>query len=154
MKEVEVQEKTKIYIAGPFFKPGERDRIEKIRDLFNNDPFFSDYDLFFPMDHKIKNGENMNNWDWGKAVFDMDVKALEQSDIVVAIYDKHYSDSGTAWELGYAYGLGIPIILLCTDLTADNSIMPLCAASKIYDFQKFVDGEHWDFDVFNIDSLK
>lgn len=154
MQEVETQEKTKIYIAGPFFRPGERDRIEQVRKLFNEDPFFDDYDTFYPMDHTIKDGDKMTNWDWAKAVFEMDIKALEQSDIVVAIYDKHYSDSGTAWELGYAYALGIPVILLCTDLSADNSIMPLCAATKIYDFNKFVAGEHWDFDLFNVNSLK
>jgi len=154
MEQAEAREKTKIYVAGPFFKPGERERIEKIEKLFSEDPFFTGYDVFYPMHHFIKDGEKMSNWDWGKAVFEMDTKALENSDIVVAVYDKHYSDSGTAWELGYAYGLGIPVVLLCTDLEADNSIMPLCAAKRIYDFDKFVAGEHWDFDAFNITSLK
>lgn len=154
MEEIPVLEKTKIYVAGPFFKPGERERLEKIRKLFNEDSFFEDYDLFFPMDHFIKDGENMPTWEWAQAVFDMDTKVLENSDIVVAVYDKHYSDSGTAWELGYAYGLGIPVVLLCTDLKSDNSLMPMCAATRIYDFEKFVAGEHWDFDAFDISSLK
>ena len=154
MKEIEAEELRKIYVAGPFFKPGERERIEQIRKLFKEDSFFNDYDIFFPMDHFIPNGEKMSNWDWSKAVFDMDTKALEQADIVLAVYDKHYSDSGTAWELGYAYGMGIPVILLCTDLNADNSLMPVCAANKIYDFEKFVAGEYWDFDSFNVTSLK
>lgn len=154
MKEVKVNKPIRIYIAGPFFHPEERERIERIRHLFNTDSFFSGYDLFFPMDHFIKDGDKMSNWDWGQAVFDMDIRALENSDIIVAVYDKHYSDSGTAWELGYAYAFGIPIILLCTDIKADNSIMPICSATKIYDFEKFVEGEYWDFDVIDMDSLK
>lgn len=154
MKEAEVEELTKIYVAGPFFKPGERERLEQLRKLFKEDSFFDNYELFFPMDHFIPNGENMSNWEWAKAVFEMDTNALLDADIVVAVYDKHYSDSGTAWELGYAYALGIPVILLCTDLNADNSIMPLCAATKIYDFNKFVEGEYWDFDEFEVSCLK
>lgn len=154
MEEAEVYERTRIYVAGPFFRPGERERIEQVRKLFTEDDFFKGYDIFYPMDHLIPNGETMSNWDWAKAVFKMDTKALEHADIVIAIYDKHYSDSGTAWELGYAYALGIPVILLCTDIEADNSIMPICSAHKVYDFNKFVAGEYWDFDVFNVDSLK
>lgn len=154
MKEAPIEELTKIYVAGPFFKPGERERLEQLRKLFKEDSFFTEYELFFPMDHVIPNGEKMTNWEWGKAVFEMDLEALMDADIILAIYDKHYSDSGTAWEIGYAYGLGIPIILLCTDLNADNSMMPLCSATKIYDFDKFVTGEYWDFDEFEVNCLK
>ena len=136
--------KTKVYIAGPFFKEGERERIEQLRNMFSSDPYYEDFEFFYPMDHFIKGGEKMDNFDWATAVFDMDTKALEDSDIVVAIYDKHYSDSGTAWELGYAYGLGIPVLLLCTDLSADNSIMPILAATRLYDFNKFINQEYFD----------
>lgn len=155
MEKVATKEKTRIYVAGPFFRPGERERLEKIRKLFTEDEFFTDYELFFPMDHFILNGENMSNWDWANAVFNMDTKALENADIVLAVYDKQYSDSGTAWELGYAYGLGIPVVLLCTDIKAENSLMPMCAATKVYDFENFIHGEHWDFDIlFNAETLK
>jgi nucleoside 2-deoxyribosyltransferase len=106
------------------------------------------------MEHFIENGESMSNWDWAEAVFNMDVNALTNSDIVIAIYDKHYSDSGTAWELGLAYGLGIPIFLLCTDLNSDNSIMPLVAADEIYDFNKFINGEYFDVDKSKLQNLK
>ena len=151
----DTNEKIKVYIAGPFFREGERERIEALRKFFDEDEFFySDYEFFYPMDHVIPDGAVMPNEEWAKAVFEMDVTALENADMVIAIYDKHYSDSGTAWELGYAYGLGIPVILLCTDLNADNSLMPICAATKIYDYQKFVDGEYWDFDDFNFDTLR
>jgi len=145
-------EKINLYIAGPFFHPGERERIEKVRTFFTTGEREGNYDLFVPMDHFIPDGDKMSNRDWAKAVFEMDTTALENSDVLVAVYDKHYSDSGTAWELGYAYGLGIPVILLCTDLNADNSIMPVIAANTVYDFEKFVNGEY--FDVSTIDCLK
>ena len=147
-----MEDKIKVYLAGPFFDDGERERIEKVRAFFSSGEREGNYELFVPMDHKIPGGETMSNQDWAKAVFKMDTEALEQSDLVVAVYDRHYSDSGTAWELGYAYGLGTPVILLCTDLTADNSIMPIVAADTIYDFEKFVNDEY--FDVSTINCLK
>ena len=149
-----VGQKIKVYVAGPFFKPGERERLEKLRKIFLEDSFFFEYEFFFPMDHFISDGEKMPNFEWATEVFKMDTRALEQSDIVIAIYDKQYSDSGTAWELGYAYGLGTPVILLCTDLKADNSIMPIISAKRIYDFNKFVNGEYWNVNDFNFETLR
>lgn len=147
-------EKLKVYVAGPFFREGERERLEKLRQFFENDDFFDDYEFFFPMDHKIPGGENMPNGEWAWNVFEMDVKELATSDMVVAIYDTHYSDTGTAWELGFAFANHIPVLLLCTNLEADNSIMPLIAADRIYLFDKFVKGEYFNFDDFDIEKLK
>ena len=147
-------EKIKCYIAGPFFREGERERLEKLREFFKSDEFFDKYEFFFPMDHKIPGGESMPNGEWAWNVFEMDVKELATSKLVVAIYDTHYSDTGTAWELGFAYANHIPVLLLCTDLNADNSIMPLIAADRIYQYDKFVNGEYFDFDEFDIENLK
>ena len=147
-------EKIKCYIAGPFFRDGERERLEKLREFLKSDEFFDKYEFFFPMDHKIPGGESMPNGEWAWNVFEMDTKELAISKLVVAIYDTHYSDTGTAWELGFAYANHIPVLLLCTDLNADNSIMPLIAADRIYQFDKFVKGEYFNFDEFDIENLK
>jgi len=147
-------EKIKCYIAGPFFRKGERERLEKLREFFKSDEFFDKYEFFFPMDHKIPGGESMPNGEWAWNVFEMDVKELATSKLVIAIYDTHYSDTGTAWELGFAYANHIPVLLLCTNLNADNSIMPLIAADKIYQYDKFINGEYFNFEEFNIENLK
>lgn len=147
-------EKIKCYIAGPFFREGERERLEKLREFFKNDEFFDKYEFFFPMDHKIPGGESMPNGEWAWNVFEMDVKELATSKLVIAVYDTHYSDTGTAWELGFAYANHIPVLLLCTNLNADNSIMPLIAADKIYQYDKFVNGEYFNFEEFDIENLK
>jgi nucleoside 2-deoxyribosyltransferase/predicted secreted protein len=41
--------------------------------------------------------------------------ALEESDLIVAIIDGADADSGTAWEIGYAFAQGKPVIALRTD---------------------------------------
>lgn len=146
--------KLKCYIAGPFFREGERERIEKLREFLSNDEFFDKYEFFFPMDHQIPGGESMPNGEWAWNVFEMDLNELASSKLVIAIYDTHYSDTGTAWELGYAYACGIPVLLLCTNLEADNSIMPLVAANRVYLYDKFVKGEYFNFEEFNMEYLK
>jgi nucleoside 2-deoxyribosyltransferase len=40
---------------------------------------------------------------------------VDSSDIVVAVLDGVDVDSGTAWEIGYAYAKGKPVVGLRTD---------------------------------------
>ncbi len=50
-----------------------------------------------------------------RALFDRLVAALDASDLVVAVIDGADADSGVAWEMGYAYARGIPVVALRTD---------------------------------------
>ena len=50
-----------------------------------------------------------------KSIFEMDVAALDWADMVVACMDGPDPDSGTAWECGYAYAKGKPIVCFRTD---------------------------------------
>ena len=114
-----------IYIAGPFFTDKERAFlkivIESAKEIFPNE------ELFIPMEHFIPNGENLSNNEWAEAVFKMDVAALDKSDLVIASYLGLRSDTGTAWEIGYAYAKGIPVNLILPPevLNGEVSIMPI-----------------------------
>jgi nucleoside 2-deoxyribosyltransferase len=48
-------------------------------------------------------------------MFQKHVEAFRSIDIVVAVVDGADADSGTAWEMGYASGIGKPVIALRTD---------------------------------------
>ncbi len=109
----------KIYLAGPFFNEDERKNIEMARDILRARGF----DVFVPMEHKIENGENMPNDEWGKAVFELDKQAIYQTDIIVALYYGLYSDSGTAWEIGFANCLGKKIAIVHLDKKQESSLM-------------------------------
>lgn len=58
----------------------------------------------------IENGEKLTNEEWAREVFDYDVEQIRNADCVLAIYHGHYSDSGTAWELGLAFAHDITCI--------------------------------------------
>ena len=108
-----------IYIAGPFFTDKERAFlkivIESAKEVFPNEELF------------IPNGENLSNNEWAEAVFKMNVEALNKCNRVIAAYSGLYSDTGTAWEIGYAYAKGIPVNLILSPeaLNGEVSIMPI-----------------------------
>lgn len=99
----------KIYVAGPFFNNQERISLRNMIDYIRGN-FPEGTELFIPMEHEIPGGMEMPNPVWAKKVFDMDVQAIKDSDMVIAMYTGHYSDTGTVWEMGFAKALGKPVI--------------------------------------------
>jgi len=101
----------KIYLAGPLFTCAERTWNRRLASALNYEGHF----VFLPQDEEPREKT-------AHAIFDMDVQGIEQSDAVVAIMDGADPDSGTCWEVGYAYarnkfapGRKKPILLVRTD---------------------------------------
>lgn len=109
----------KIYLAGPFFNLEERKLIENLAQVLRSQK----HDVFVPMEHFIEDGDMLPNHIWGQKVFQMDVNELNGSNIIIAVYHGHYSDTGVAWELGYAYGIGIPIVTCHVKREQVSSVM-------------------------------
>lgn len=109
----------KIYLAGPFFNEEERKNVELTRDILREKKF----DVFVPMEHKVEDDQKMPNHIWGKKVFEMDKEAIYNCDIMVAIYYGLYSDSGTAWEVGFAKCLGKQIVIVHVGNQKEKSLM-------------------------------
>lgn len=51
----------------------------------------------------------------GQLIFKTCLDALTSADVVIALLDGVQVDDGTAWEIGYAYALGKPILGIRTD---------------------------------------
>lgn len=98
----------KIYLASPLFTLAEKKQIEYWAQKFRE---FGD-EVYVPMEHQILNAYEIPNHEWAKKVFEADIKALKECDKVVCIYYGLYSDSGTAWECGFAYGIGKPVEII------------------------------------------
>ena len=113
-KVVEKIEKTipekpkKIYLASPFFNDTELLRMTKVLGCLRN----KGLEVFAPYENQNKHLE-FGSVEWRKATFEGDVNGIEEADVVVAIVSNGcYSDSGTAWEVGYAYAKGIPVVVV------------------------------------------
>ena len=57
-----------------------------------------------------------------KYLFEEDLKALRESEHIIAILDGNDVDAGTAFELGYAYAAGKPLYGLKTDYRSFSPI--------------------------------
>ena len=92
-----------IYIAGPLFTPGERSFLEQI-DALCHALGFATY-----LPHRdaglFTRGSESSNY-----FFQNDSRKLVDSDLVIAVLNGLEIDSGTAWEMGYAFALNKPII--------------------------------------------
>ena len=117
-----------IYLASPFFNASElvvyKETINRLR--------CAGYKVHVPQEHEIKNAWDYSNADWAKQVFDMDVEAIHNCDVVMVLNFGMYSDSGTAWEAGFAAALGKPVIqVLCGYENATYSLMMINGCNKI-----------------------
>ena len=96
--------KTKLYLAGPLFTMAEQNFNASLARFLEGEGF----EVWLPQEHEPRSKT-------ARAIFAMDVKGLDDADMVVACMDGPDPDSGTAWECGYAYAEGKPIVCYRTD---------------------------------------
>lgn len=107
----------RVYLAGPFFNETEVKNIEYAESVLAARGF----DLFVPMRHEVRT--ETGTVQWARDIFEMDRSEIDKADLVVMLYYGVYSDSGTAWECGYAYAKGVLVVVVHADETADSNLM-------------------------------
>lgn len=108
------QERCKLYLAGPLFSLAERTFNHNVKKLLL--PYF---DVYLPQEdggllvNMVKAGlpEQLAS----QKVFDIDVRAMNECDLLLVILDGRSVDEGAAFELGYAYAQGKKCYGLKTD---------------------------------------
>jgi nucleoside 2-deoxyribosyltransferase len=100
-----------IYVAGPLFNTHERNYLEDI--VFELEK--NGYKCFLP--HRDQSGideTELKGTDISditkKKVFNNDLDALKEADLVIALITGQDIDSGTSAEIGYTYANGKPVI--------------------------------------------
>ncbi len=101
----------KIYQAGSLFSEAERSWHKNFRDKLEEEGF----SVIWPGD--LISQEDVALWgeDAPRKIMEVDRDALLSCDVVVALLDGTQVDDGTAWEIGFAYAKGIPVIGIRTD---------------------------------------
>jgi nucleoside 2-deoxyribosyltransferase len=135
----------RIYLASPFFDEQgiEIGLVNQVEDILKE----KGLTVFSPMRNQFNNlqaGERH----WSIETFRNDVKFIDWAEAVVMIYHGNYSDSGTAWEAGYAYGTNKPVIVVHVGTESNLMVHEGGHANitleelKDYDFNKFPSSEY------------
>lgn len=107
---------SKIFIAAPIFSDAERDynlKIDAICRSLGFQTFMAQRDVGIVKPHTLND------------TFVKDVDNLKNADIIVANLDGIDVDSGTTWEIGFAYSLNKPIIGIRSDVRMYREFLPL-----------------------------
>jgi nucleoside 2-deoxyribosyltransferase len=93
----------RIYFAGPLFSAAELDWNATLAAALRS----AGHEVFLPQEQEP--GKD------AAGIFTTDVGGIDWADVLVAIMDGADPDSGTCWEVGYAYRKK-PIVLVRTDM--------------------------------------
>lgn len=139
----------KIYLASPFFNNEEKheiDIVKQVEKILKSKGLTVFSPRLNQMDH-LEPGTRQ----WSIETFTNDKKFIDWAEVIVGVYHGNYSDSGTAWELGYAYGTNKPIIVVHvgndSNLMVHEGAHANITLSELedYDFEKmpssFYDGD-------------
>ncbi len=99
----------RIYLAAPLFSTAERTYNATLSDLLEQHLF----EVFLPQEAGDDTDTRMKREQ--ARIFSKNKDDLDRADIVVAVIDGADADSGTAWEMGYAYAHNKPVIAVRTD---------------------------------------
>lgn len=99
---------TKAYIASPFFENAHRASAIRAAEILRSHGI----DTYLPLEHKIENAWDYPNHEWGRKVFEADIKAINEADTVVILSYGRMASAGTSFEAGYAYGTGKRVIVV------------------------------------------
>ena len=134
----------KIYLASPFFNEAELVVYRKAISLLRN----AGYQVYVPQEHTIENAWELSNQDWANQVFIEDCYALDGCDYVMVLNFGMYSDSGTAWEAGYAFAKGKKVVqVLCGGDNATYSLMMMGGCDWVVDLPNIANFRKINFDM-------
>jgi len=100
-----------IYIASPLFSVIERRWNRELAAAIKE--AIPEAEVIIPQDFRVLDRYNdKRHW---PEIFGDCIKAIDRADVVCALVDGPDADSGTSFEMGYAYKAGIPVIAIRTD---------------------------------------
>ncbi len=97
----------RVYLASPFFNEEEVANLSRAERILREKGLY----VFSPREHEVRE-ENVGKPSWSLETFTNDIRGIDSCDLVVALYYGNYSDSGTSWEIGYAFASHKPIVVV------------------------------------------
>lgn len=131
----------KAYLAAPFFDDMDKaNAMEATRILREKG-----VEVYLPLEHKIDNAWDYPNHEWGKLVFQNDIQAIQESDVLICLSYGRFSTAGTNFEIGYAYGIGKKVIVVEMPKVELMSLMTMNGCWAV--LQGLNELKKYDFDI-------
>lgn len=128
----------KIYLASPFFNEAEIEVYRRAIRLLRDEG----HQVYVPQEHTIEDAWSLSNEEWARQVFVEDSYAIDDCQVVMVLNFGMYSDSGTAWEAGYAFAKGKTVVqVLCGGENATYSLMMMNSCDNIVELPQIA---HFD----------
>lgn len=105
----------RIYFAGPLFTQAERAWNRQVAEILEA----AGHQVFLPQ-NAIQGQAPVD----AATVFCKDVDGVTTAEALIAVLDGADADSGTCFECGLAYAMGIPILAVRTDFRAAGDALP------------------------------
>ncbi len=105
----------RVYFAGPLFTQAERAWNRRVADSLRR----LGHEVFLPQD-EVQSLTTLQ----ADSVFRVDLDGVRSADALVAILDGADADSGTCFECGVAYALGLPIVVVRSDFRGGGDALP------------------------------
>lgn len=113
-----------IYIAASLDPEKRKYPMELTQSLRDNN-----FNVYGPWEHTIEHAWDWPNEEWGLMVFEDDINAIKKADwVVVLSWGRKGTTQGTAWEQGFAFGIGKQILFV----EMNEEIQSLMAANGRY----------------------
>ena len=112
----------RIYLAGPCDSENRSMMVQIAKEIRNYD---SNIELYCPFELKIENAWDYSQEEWAQMVFNKDIEAINNCDVMIMISLGRISSAGTNFENGYMFALNKPIyVIQITD--SPTSLMTYC----------------------------
>lgn len=99
-----------IYLASGWFTNNQKTKMELVLDALRA----ANFKVFVPCESEfnLRQNDKMDRTA-AKQIFADDVNGIQNSDMMLAIYDE--CDSGTMMEIGFAYGIGKDVVVISSE---------------------------------------
>ena len=119
-----LRERKCVYLAGPdVFYPGAHTRALDLKLLCAR----SGFDGLFPLDADLTFLDSEGPRQRGRRISQANVRLIESADAVLANvtpFRGPSADAGTVWEMGYASGMGKPVVAYSTESRSYEQRVP------------------------------
>jgi nucleoside 2-deoxyribosyltransferase len=139
-----------VYLASPFFNDKERAVKAQVKAHLKQ----AGIAVIDPQGGGDPMSWEQNNNQWGNKTFKKDLDRIYEADKVIAIDWGLYGDCGTAWEIGYAYGMGKCILVVVPDekLYTPHSLMVANGCDNFVSVSRFLATEDINSLINNADK--